>query len=149
MNRNAVVTLLLGATFFLNVAYADVSDFEMHKSKDAVTFVRADGSVTAQLRILRSVNSVSTTKEYARYVMDRYRGWGLTPVLDLRGFSFRYVDNAPCSGLVTFFDGRSYLFFSACGDFVPEDISSLFKQADHELRISEQLKREAHPNLYQ
>ncbi len=149
MKRNAVGILLLSAIFSFNVARADVSEFEMHKSKDEVSFVKADGSVTAQLRILRSINSVSTTKEYARYVMDRYRGWGLTPVLDLRGFSFRYVDNAPCSGLVTFFDGRSYLFFSACGDFLPEDMSKLFKQADRELRISEQLKREAHPNLYQ
>lgn len=129
-------------------AGAQVPGYEVQKDEDGVSFVRADGTAAASLRIMAPVLTLNTTKSYAQYVMDRYRGWELKPVIDLRGFAFKYVDNAPCSGLLTYFDGRSYLLFTSCGLTDENELEALFRQADKELRISETLKREAHPNLY-
>ena len=85
---------------------------------------------------------------YAQYVMDRYRGWDLKPVVSLRGFTFRYVDNAPCSGLVTYFDGRSYLLFTGCGDVGGDTLKPLYEEAGRKLKLKESLKRESRPNIF-
>ena len=82
------------------------------------------------------------------YMMDSYQGWDLKAVVDLRGFAFKYVDNAPCSGLLTYFDGRSYLFFLACGNFEKDELTALYKKANQALKVSEILKLQARPNLY-
>ncbi len=127
---------------------AEENDFSMQKQDTNVTFVNKDGSASVSLRILYPSSMLSTTKSYAQYVMDKYSGWALSPVLDLRGFSFKYVDNAPCAGLVTYFDGRSFLLFTNCGKTDEKTLRKLYQKADKELRISEKLKRESRPNLY-
>lgn len=113
-----------------------------------VSYVREDGSATAGLEILDPVITTSTTKTFAQYVMDCHQGWDLKAVLEVRGFSFRYVDNAPCAGLVTYYDGRSYLLFKACGEIKKDVLQTLFRQAAGKLKIAETLKRQSHPNLY-
>ena len=128
--------------------FAEEKDFDMQIKDSNVSFVNKDGSASASLRILYPVNLLSTTKSYAQYVMDKFSGWGLTPVLDLRGFSFKYVDNAPCAGLLTYFDGRSFLLFTSCGKIDPSELHQLYLKADKELRISEKIKRENRPILY-
>ncbi|HAR79492.1 MAG TPA: hypothetical protein DCR21_01550, partial [Succinivibrionaceae bacterium] len=75
-------------------------------------------------------------------------GWDLKPVLDLRGFSFKYVDNAPCSALLTYFDGRSYILFQACGDVEQDDLKALFSKAGRSLKLEEILKIQLKPNTY-
>ncbi len=139
--------ILCSMLFNANAEAAELG-FEMQSGNNEVTFVKGDGSAQASLRILMPVNTLSTTKSYAQYVMDRYSGWGLTPVLDLRGFSFRYVDNAPCAGLLTYFDGRSFLLFTSCGKIEAKTLQELYSKADKELRISEKLKRESRANFY-
>lgn len=139
--------ILCSMLFNANAESAELG-FEMQSGNNEVTFVKGDGSAQASLRILMPVNTLSTTKSYAQYVMDRYSGWGLTPVLDLRGFSFRYVDNAPCAGLLTYFDGRSFLLFTSCGKIEAKTLQELYSKADKELRISEKLKRESRANFY-
>ncbi len=139
--------ILCSMLFNANAEAAELG-FEMQSGNNEVTFVKGDGSAQASLRILMPVNTLSTTKSYAQYVMDRYSGWGLTPVLDLRGFSFRYVDNAPCAGLLTYFDGRSFLLFTSCGKIEVKTLQELYSKADKELRISEKLKRESRANFY-
>ena len=80
--------------------------------------------------------------------MDSYQGWDLQPVLDLRGFSFKFVDNAPCSGLLTYFDGRSYILFKACGVVSSEELMQLYKRANEKLKLDETLKKQSKANLY-
>ena len=106
------------------------------------------GGKNASLQILDPIVNLSTTKQYAQYMMDSYQGWDLKAVVDLRGFAFKYVDNAPCSGLLTYFDGRSYLFFLACGNFEKDELTALYKKANQALKVSEILKLQARPNLY-
>ncbi len=139
---------ILCSALLCSDAMSEDAGFEMQSSSNEVTFVKGDGSAQASLRILMPVNTLSTTKSYAQYVMDRYSGWGLTPVLDVRGFSFKYVDNAPCAGLVTYFDGRSFLLFTSCGKIESKTLQQLYLRADKELRISEKLKREGKANFY-
>jgi hypothetical protein len=122
--------------------------FEVQTDSNGVTFTRADGMASASLHVLPPAMGVSTTKDYAQYVMDRYRGWNLKPVVTLRGFSFRYVDNAPCSALVTYFDGRSYLLFTGCGDVSEETLQPLYEEAGKTLKLKESLKRESRPNIF-
>ncbi len=148
--RKLALACSLILSFAFPCANADAKElgFEMQSDGNEVTFVKGDGSAKAALRILMPVNTLSTTKGYAQYVMDRYSGWNLTPVLDVRGFSFRYVDNAPCAGLVTYFDGRSFLLFTSCGKIDSKTLQELYSKADKELRISEKLKREGRANFY-
>lgn len=124
-----------------------IPGYEIEAASDSVSYVRADGSGSARLGIMAPVLGLNTTKECAEYAMDRLRGWDLQPVVALRGFSFRYVDNAPCSGLVTYFDGRSSLLFTACGKVAREELDKIWADADARLRLSKRLKRESHPNL--
>ena len=140
----ALFTLLCvsGASFALDIEYQEITD------KDSVRFEAADGSFSASLKVMSAKANIATTKEYAEYVMDSYRGWGLKPVVDLRGFSFNYVDNAPCSFLVSYFDGRAYLGFSACGRISPEDLTLLFKKANDKLKLDEILKQQFHATTY-
>lgn len=129
-------------------ASGDEGGFEVQSDQDSVTFTRSDGMASASLRVMPPAMEISTTKDYAQYVMDRYRGWELKPVMSLRGFSFRYVDNAPCSALVAYFDGRSYLLLTACGEVDAGTLRSLYERAGKTLKIQESLKREARPNIF-
>ena len=107
--------LALSVLMFSAVVSAAESDYDEFITNNSVTYEKTDGNGQASLSIVNPVVNLSTTKDYAQYIMDSYQGWDLKPVIDLRGFSFKFVDNAPCSGLVTYFDGRAYLLFKACG----------------------------------
>ena len=139
-----LVYFMLASLFFCEVS-AKTSYEELVSGKKASYISTADGSY-AVLQIMDPIVNIATTKEYAQHVMDSYQGWDLRAVVDLRGFSFRYVDNAPCSGLVTFFDGRSYLFFQSCGNFSESELSTLFDRASKALKIQELLNRHSKPN---
>ncbi|MBO6257988.1 MAG: hypothetical protein J6M93_01420 [Succinivibrio sp.] len=132
----------------LLVKAGDDSGFEERLVDKSISYVRPDGSAWASLQIMEPELTLSTTKAYAQYVMDSYQGWDLKPVIDLRGFSFKYVDNAPCAGLVTYFDGRSYLFFKACGSIEENELKDLFLKGGEKLKLQEILKKQAKPSVY-
>lgn len=127
---------------------AEESNYEERLFDKSISYVRADGSAWASLKIMAPELTLSTTKAYAQYVMDSHQGWDLKPVIDLRGFSFKYVDNAPCAGLVTYFDGRSYLFFQACGSIDENELKDLFVKGGNKLKLSEILKKQSKPSVY-
>ena len=131
----------------LSVAAA-VEAFEEVIVGNKASYYDEQGGKNASLQILDPIVNLSTTKQYAQYMMDSYQGWDLKAVVDLRGFAFKYVDNAPCSGLLTYFDGRSYLFFQACGNFEKNELTALYKKANQALKVSEILKLQSRPNLY-
>ncbi len=124
--------------------------FSIHHTKKQrlVTVVKNDGSAKAFIRVMPAAAHLSTTKAYAQNVMDSYSGWGLTAQIARRGFSFNYVDNAPCSGLVTYFDGASYLMFGACGLITKEELFKAYSVAKKELGLDEALTRSAMPSVY-
>ena len=140
---------LIYAALILSLSVsAKESDYEEFIKSDSVIYEKIDGSARASLSLVNPIINLSTTKDYAQYVMESYQGWDLQPVLDLRGFSFKFVDNAPCSGLLTYFDGRSYILFKACGVVSSEELMQLYKRANEKLKLDETLKRQSKANLY-
>ncbi|MCI6907369.1 MAG: hypothetical protein PUC74_01215 [Succinatimonas sp.] len=140
---------LIYAALILSLSVsAKESDYEEFIKSDSVIYEKIDGSARASLSLVNPIINLSTTKDYAQYVMDSYQGWDLQPVLDLRGFSFKFVDNAPCSGLLTYFDGRSYILFKACGVVSSEELMQLYKRANEKLKLDETLKKQSKANLY-
>ena len=140
---------LIYAALILSLSVsAKESDYEEFIKSDSVIYEKIDGSARASLSLVNPIINLSTTKDYAQYVMDSYQGWDLQPVLDLRGFSFKFVDNAPCSGLLTYFDGRSYILFKACGVVSSEELMQLYKRANENLKLDETLKKQSKANLY-
>ena len=140
---------LIYAALILSLSVsAKESDYEEFIKSDSVIYEKIDGSARASLSLVNPIINLSTTKDYAQYVMDSYQGWDLQPVLDLRGFSFKFVDNAPCSGLLTYFDGRSYILFKACGVVSSEELMQLYKRANEKLNLDETLKKQSKANLY-
>ena len=140
---------LIYAALILSLSVsAKESDYEEIIKSDSVIYEKIDGSARASLSLVNPIINLSTTKDYAQYVMDSYQGWDLQPVLDLRGFSFKFVDNAPCSGLLTYFDGRSYILFKACGVVSSEELMQLYKRANEKLKLDETLKKQSKANLY-
>ena len=140
---------LIYAALILSLSVsAKESDYEEFIKSDSVIYEKIDGSARASLSLVNPIINLSTTKDYAQYVMDSYQGWDLQPVLDLRGFSFKFVDNAPCSGLLTYFDGRSYILFKACGVVSSEELMQLYKRAKEKLKLDETLKKQTKANLY-
>ena len=140
---------LIYAALILSLSVsAKESDYEEFIKSDSVIYEKIDGSARASLSLVNPIINLSTTKDYAQYVMDSYQGWDLQPVLDLRGFSFKFVDNAPCTGLLTYFDGRSYILFKACGVVSSEELMQLYKRANEKLKLDETLKKQSKANLY-
>jgi hypothetical protein len=128
--------VLASALILSSSVMALESDYnEIENSEKKVSFEKSDGTGFASLEIKDPI-------------VNNYQGWNLKAVVDLRGFSFRYIDNSPCSGLVTYFDGRSYLFFQACGDVKADDLTKLYQRANEKLKIGEILKKQSRPNLY-
>lgn len=125
-------------------------DFSMsHNRRDKiVTFIKNDGTAKAFIQIMPAAAHLSTTKAYAQNVMDSYAGWGLSAQIERRGFSFKYVDNAPCSGLVSYFDGTSYLMMGACGFISQDELTKAFYLGKKELKLDEALYRSAKPSSY-
>lgn len=125
-------------------------DFTMNydRNKHVVSLQRKDGSGRAFVQIMPAASHLSTTKAYAQNVMDSYSGWGLTARIERRGFSFQYVDNAPCSGLLTYFDGTSYLLFGACGLISQEELTKAFSFAKLQLGLDNITYRSSQPSAY-
>lgn len=130
-------------------AYAlDDSSYSEFVTDKSVSYESEDGTARAELTLLDPIANIPTTKKFAEYVMDSYQGWDLKPLVDVRGFSFKYVDNGPCAGLVTYFDGRSYLLFKCCGITNETELKNLFERANKKLKLTENLKVQSKPNLY-
>lgn len=125
-------------------------DFAMSydRSKRVVSLQKKDGSSKAFVQILPAAAHLSTTKAYAQNVMDSYAGWGLTAQIARRGFSFQYVDNGPCAGLLTYFDGTSYLLFGACGLISKEEMTKAFSLAKLQLGLDDIIYRSSMPSAY-
>ncbi|MCR5536848.1 MAG: hypothetical protein K6F05_05475 [Succinivibrio sp.] len=148
-NLNLIYSLRYGLlALALSASWVQAAEYETQVSKDKVSYVKPDGSASCELAIQAPEALLPTTKAYAQYVMDSYQGWDLQPIVDLRGFVFKFVDNAPCAGLLTYYDGRSYLFFKACGNIGEGELSSLFKAAGEQLKLSEKLQRQSHSVSY-
>jgi len=144
--KQSISCILLG--LLSCASYAQDNGFDEYVTDKSVIYKKADGTASAELSVLDPIINIPTTKDYAQYVMDSYQGWDLKPVIDLRGFSFKFVDNAPCSGLVTYYDGRSYLLFKSCGVVSSDELKDLFSRANEKLKLRETLKKQARPNLY-
>lgn len=119
-----------------------------NKKEKIVVVSKLDGSAKAFIQVMPPVPYLSTTKAYAQNVMDSYAGWGLTAQIARRGFSFQYVDNAPCSALVTYFDGASYLMFGACGLITSDELNRALYIAKQQLGIDDIIYRSAMPTIY-
>lgn len=168
--RSLTTKVLVGCAFFMalgsaNAMAADyvtiggarnaavaklLPEFNMRHDRKLklVVLSKDDGSARAYIQIMPAVAHLSNTKEYAQNVMDSYAGWGLTAQVARRGFSFSYVDNAPCTGLVSYFDGSSYLMFGACGLISKDELFKAYSIAKRELDLEEILSRTATPNVY-
>lgn len=119
-----------------------------NRQNKVVSLMKADGSAKAFVQILPAAAHLSTTKAYAQDVMDSYSGWGLTAQIARRGFSFKYVDNAPCAGLLTYFDGTSYLMFGACGVISQDEMAKAFSIAKLQLGLDDITYRSSMPSVY-
>lgn len=118
------------------------------RNTQVVSLQRKDGCGRAFVQIMPAASHLSTTKAYAQNVMDTYAGWGLTARIERRGFSFQYVDNAPCAGLLTYFDGTSYLLFGACGLISQEELTKAFSLAKLQLGLDNIIYRSSLPSVY-
>lgn len=119
-----------------------------NKKEKIVVVSKLDGSAKAFIQLMPPVPYLSTTKAYAQNVMDSYAGWGLTAQIARRGFSFQYVDNAPCAALVSYFDGASYLMFGACGLITSDELNRALFIAKQQLGIDDIIYRSAMPTIY-
>lgn len=119
-----------------------------NKKEKIVVVSKLDGSAKAFIQLMPPVPYLSTTKAYAQNVMDSYAGWGLTAQIARRGFSFQYVDNAPCAALISYFDGASYLMFGACGLITSDELNRAFFIAKQQLGIDDIIYRSAMPTIY-
>lgn len=124
--------------------------FVLHvgSAQRVVTLSKADGSGQVLMQILKPVPYVNTLNHYAAYVMDFYQGSHLTAQPQRRGYSFRYKDQHSCAGLVTFFDGTSYLLMSVCGSVSQDELTKALSVAKKQLGIDDILYRSALPNVY-
>lgn len=124
--------------------------FVLHveNSKHVVTLRKVDGSAQVLMQLLKPIPYINTLEKYAEYVMVYYKGSHLTPQPQRRGYSFRYRDNLKCAGLLTFFDGSSYLLMSVCGKITQDEMTKALSVAKKQLGLDEILYRSALPNVY-
>lgn len=121
---------------------------EVENTKQLVTLQKADGSAYVMMQLLKPVPYVNTLEAYARHVMDYYQGSELKAQPQRRGYSFIYQDSAPCSGLVTFFDGSSYLMMGVCGKLNQDEITKSLNIAKKQLGLDELIQRSSMPKVY-
>lgn len=117
-------------------------------NKQLVTLQKNDGSAFVLMQLLKPIPYISTTEEYARFVMDYYHGTNLKAQPQRRGYSFTYNDIAPCSGLVSFFDGSSYLMIGVCGNISQEETTKALNIAKRQLGLDDLIYRTSMPKLY-
>lgn len=149
LSANASPYVVMGAVPDQNLARL-LPGYTMNyqRANKTVIFNKTDGTAKAFMQIMPAAAHLNTTKAYAQDVMDSYAGWGLTAQIERRGFSFKYVDNAPCTGLISYFDGTSYLMVGACGFISQDELSKAFYLGKKELKIDEALYRSASPSVY-
>ena len=107
--------------------------FESASGEHAVTLASADGLSYVSAELVGGILALSTTKDYAQYLMNSFQGWELRPELTLGGFSFMFIDRAPCAGVVTHYDGASYLFYRACGAMSHAELEQQLREARRQL----------------
>lgn len=124
--------------------------FVLHveNAKHIVTLRKVDGSAQVLMQLLKPIPYINTLKKYAEYVMVYYKGSHLTAQPQRRGYSFRYYDRLKCAGLLTYFDGTSYLLMSVCGDISLDEATKALSVAKKQLGLDEILYRTALPNVY-
>lgn len=120
----------------------------VENAKQLVTLQKADGSAYVMMQLLKPVPYKNTLAEYARHVMQYYHGTNLTPQPQRRGYSFSYQDSAPCAGLVTFFDGASYLMMGVCGKLSQDEVTKSLNIAKKQLGLDELIFRSSMPKVY-
>lgn len=103
--------------------------YDCVKQENAIQYFSDDGLSYVSIEKIGSISGLSTTKDYAQYLMDSYQGWQLRPVVSLQGFSFKFVENAPCVALLRFYDGSHYLFYKACGKISFDDLAAIMQDA--------------------
>ena len=114
---------------------AAADHYQREAGENTVSFVSEDGLKRAELRLLEAAAHLPTTRALALNLMDSLQGYELTADVSLRGFSFKYVDNGPCAGLVTYYDGVRSLFFTACGNVGEDELLSLYREGGEQLRL--------------
>lgn len=70
--KGLLVSLLLCSLSFASLAKD--GEFSEFVKDNSVFYENQDGTASASLSILAPIANLSTTKEYAQYVMDSYRG---------------------------------------------------------------------------
>lgn len=116
--------------------------------KQAAVLRKDDGSAYVVVQILKPEPYIDNLMKYAEHVMHYYQGSNLTPQPQRRGYSFIYKDEIPCAGLVSYFDGTSYVMMGACGILSPDEITKALSVAKKQLGLDEILARSSLPNLY-
>ena len=137
--------IVLGAALLCKVALAD---FIVSSDDYEVNFYSKDRDSYLAVKILPPEVFLPNTRAYAQYVMDSYQGWDLKANLSLRGFSFKYVDNSPCAGLVSYLDGSSCIFYRTCGFIQDKELTELLTQGLKTLKVDEILQKKAKANFY-
>lgn len=147
--RSSSLNITIGGRSDPNVERL-LPDYTMsyNRSERVVSLLKKDGSAKAFVQILPAAAHLSTTKAYAQDIMDSYAGWGLTAQIARRGFSFQYVDNAPCAALLSYFDGTSYLLFGACGVISQDEMTKAFSIAKLQLGLDDITYRSSMPSAY-
>ncbi len=111
-----------------------VQGYSLSQTTNGISYISDDGSSYVACELIDNMDRLSTTKDYAQYMMDSYQGWQLQPIISLNGFSFKYVDNAPCAALLKPYDGARYIIYKVCGNVSKRDLNSLIKQSDIDLK---------------
>lgn len=137
--------IILVATLLSKVALAD---FLVSNDSYEVTFYSEKNNSYVSAKILPPEVFLPNTRAYAQYVMDSYQGWDLKADLSLRGFSFKYVDNSPCAGFVSYLDGSSCIFYRTCGLIEDKKLTELLTKGLKILKIDEILHKKSKANLY-
>lgn len=114
----------------------------------SITYDKKDGSGYVCVQILPPITRVNTTKEYALALMDSYQGFNLKAQVALRGFSFNFVDNAPCAATLTYFDGSNYLLYKSCGLHDIKIQKIIFNEAREKLNLDKKLKQSSRANFF-
>lgn len=113
-----------------------VSAAERHYSA-----VKSDGTARFVLQLMPADAARATTREGAAALMQRLQGFDLKPVLAQRGYSFSYTDVLPCKGLLSYFDGASYLFTAACGLITAPEFEHFYREGAARLHLQQILQQ--------
>ena len=146
--KKIVLLVFLFLQVPLDASCGTLDQYVKSVGESSITYDKSDGSGYVSVQILPPRVSVNTTKEYALALMDSYQGFNLKAQVDLRGFSFNFVDNAPCSALLSYFDGSNYLLYKSCGNNDVKAQKHIFNEAKERLNLDKRLKQSSRANFY-